>query len=133
MHNSGLTAVIFASLFLTACQKKEATPEIDIPDAFPRKVFVPTADSTVSLDQLKTWIKCNAPLDSLFKAYADSFKTNDATHRIQLQKGFVSKQDSICKKQGLPGGYKEYTWILNHMGNPRNKQRLDSVGLFASH
>jgi hypothetical protein len=90
--------------------------------------FIPPADSIVTTTQIKAWMSCNPLLDSLTFRYADSFKTTDPALRLRYQEDFSKAQHKLCIHAGLPGGYKEYTWILKNSGNPKNKAVLDSVG-----
>lgn len=76
---------------------------------------------------MKAWFACNPLLDSLTLMYSDSFKTNDPSLRMRYQDDFSAAQDKICAFRGLSGGYKEYKWILNNMGNPKNKTSIDSA------
>ncbi len=89
--------------------------------------FIPPADTSISMRQLTAWNACNALLDSLTYRYADSFKTEDASMRMRYQDDFIAAQNKICVRAGLPGGYKEYKWIIQNMGNLKNKTLLDSA------
>ncbi|NLE02069.1 MAG: hypothetical protein GX640_19570 [Fibrobacter sp.] len=91
--------------------------------------FTAPADSLISIEQLKAWFSCNKTLDSLTKSYSDSFKIATPQQRIKFQEEFITAQNILCKKGGLNGGYKEYKWILENMGNPKNKRLLDSSGI----
>lgn len=89
--------------------------------------FTPPGDSTITSDQMIAWSTCNPLLDSLTFRYADSFKTEDPAELLRYQEDFISAQDRICVRAGLPGGYKEYKWILKHMGLPKNHSILESA------
>lgn len=90
--------------------------------------FVPPRDSVISAEKIKIWLSCNPLLDSLTTMYSDSFKIEEPERRMRYQEVFSAAQDRICVRAGLPGGYKEYKWIMNAMGNPKNKAALDSSG-----
>jgi hypothetical protein len=61
--------------------------------------------------------------------YRDSFQAEEPDLRLKYQQQFVSAQETLCIQQGLPGGYREYLWVMNSLGNPRNKALRDSLGL----
>lgn len=89
--------------------------------------FIAPTDSIIKPEQMKSWLACNPLLDSLAYMYSDSFKTADPKLRIRYQDDFSNAQDKICLKAGLHGGYKEYRWIMENMGNPKNKPLLESL------
>ena len=89
--------------------------------------FTPPGDSAISADQMMAWSTCNPLLDSLTFMYADSFKTEDPAGLLRYQEDFINAQDRICVRAGLPGGYQEYKWILQHMGLPKNRSILESA------
>ncbi|NLG17111.1 MAG: hypothetical protein GX556_07260 [Fibrobacter sp.] len=129
---------LFIALFLTAvlipgCKQKNESgknnPAPQVQEETKPINFVPPSDSTISANQIKVWLTCNPLLDSLTIMYSDSFKTEDPAKRMRFQEVFSSAQDRICVKAGLAGGYKEYKWIMNSMGNPKNKPALDSTKL----
>lgn len=76
---------------------------------------------------MKAWSGCNPLLDSLTFRYADSFKTEDPTAFMRYQEDFIAAQNKICVRAGLPGGYQEYKWILQHMGIEKNRAVLQSA------
>jgi hypothetical protein len=78
---------------------------------------------------MKKWLSCNPYLDSLSYRYIDSFKTDNSDIRLRHQINFMRLQDSICTEQGLPGGYKEYIYILKSSGKKQNRIVLDSLGI----
>lgn len=122
---------LIAALALCGCQKKAPSPE---PSARPeaRKVqFVPSADSLLTIDQMRKWLQCNPYLDSLSILYKDSFSGADAARQTRIQEDFVKAQDRICVRVGLSGGYAEYLWTLRSASNPRNARILDSLKLTA--
>ncbi len=96
-----------------------------------RTEFIPSPDSTVTVDQLRCWMRCNQLLDSLSFFYQDSFAMENPAKRLEHQNNFTKAQDRLCVIAGLSGGYDEYLWILHHAGLPRNKPALDSLGLDA--
>jgi len=89
--------------------------------------FIPPSDSSINAKQLSSWNKCNQLLDSLTFRYADSFKVEDPVSILRYQEDFISAQDKICVKAGLAGGYREYKWVLQHMGFEKNRSLLESV------
>lgn len=89
--------------------------------------FIPPADSAISPKQMANWNNCNALLDSLTFRYADSFKVDDPVSILRYQEDFINAQDKICVISGLPGGYQEYKWVLQHMGIKKNRSLLESV------
>jgi hypothetical protein len=128
--------VSIAFSLLCFCQQKapvkstSAKPVAQQPSTAVKEIeFVPQTDSLITVSQIQTWKKCNPLLDSIAFRYADSFKTTDPTQRLRYQEDFSKAQNKLCILAGLPGGYKEYTWILKNSGNPKNKSVLDSVGI----
>jgi hypothetical protein len=89
--------------------------------------FNPSADSTISQMQIKSWSVCNTLLDSLTFRYADSFKTEDPVAILRYQEDYINAQDKICIRAGLPGGYQEYKWILENMSAAKNRNLLEAV------
>jgi hypothetical protein len=81
------------------------------------------------MQQITSWKECNPLLDSLTYRYADSFKTEDATARMRYQDDFITAQNKICVRAGLRSGYDEYKWILQNMGNSKNRALLDSINV----
>lgn len=128
---------VFGVIFIAAlcvCQKKQqATPlPVPQPQAEHKKVeFIPPADSTVTIDQMKKWLQCNPYLDSLSIFYKDSLATHDAAKQTKYQEDFMKAQDKICVRVGLTGGYAEYLWILKNISVPKNLKILDSIKLTA--
>jgi hypothetical protein len=113
-----------------SCQKKEPAAQNAPAAVEPSKVeFVPPADSSVTIDQMKKWIVCNVYLDSLSLLYKDSFSVNDPAKQMACQDRFVKAEDRICVRLGITGGYAEYLWILRNLGNPKNKRIVDSLKL----
>ena len=89
--------------------------------------FTPPEDSAISIDQMMAWSTSNPLLDSLTFRYADSFKTEDPAALLRYQEDFMTAQDRICVRAGLPGGYPEYKWILQNMGLGKNRAILESA------
>lgn len=123
---------LFFVLFIS-CNHKEVKnePPKQIPaptQEMKLKNFIEPLDSIITSNQIKAWFSCNSLLDSLTQRYADSFKVASPQQRIRYQEQFSTAQDNICEHSGLAGGYKEYKWILRNMGNPKNKQFIDSTG-----
>lgn len=111
------------------CQKKHNAPQTSSPSENKKMEFVPPADSSVTIDQIKKMNLCNFLLDSLSIFYQDSFKIKDAVLLTRYQEDFSRAQDKICLRTGLTGGYNEYLWLLKNLGNPKNAKILDSLKL----
>lgn len=90
-------------------------------------VFFPPPDSLITSEQIEHWLACNPLLDSLAIMYADSFKVENAQARLRYQDDYSAAQDKICVLSGLQGGYKEYKWIMNNAGNPKNKSVIEAA------
>jgi hypothetical protein len=114
---------------IIGCQKKHIAPQTSAPPEIKKIEFVPPADSSVTIDQIKKMNLCNFLLDSLSIFYQDSFKIKDAMLLTRYQEDFSRAQDKICLRTGLAGGYNEYLWLLKNLGNPRNAKILDSLKL----
>ena len=116
-------------VFLYSCQKKVSSSDKTVSSQAQPEVtaFEPPADSLITLERMNAWLLSNTYLDSLAFMYSDSFKTLDPALRIRYQEDFTSAQNKLCVRAGLPGGYKEYTWIMKNSGNPKNKNVLDSA------
>lgn len=89
--------------------------------------FIPPSDSVITPAQFTNWKSCNQLLDSLTFRYADSFKVEDPVAIIRFQEDFINAQDRICVRAGLSGGYREYKWVLQHMGIEKNRPLLQSA------
>jgi hypothetical protein len=126
-----IISIIFALCFLPGCQQKKKAPaQASVPAAsveLKKIEFLPPADSSMTIDQIRKMNNCNVLLDSLSIFYQDSFKTKDAVLLTRFQEDFSKAQDKICLRAGLAGGYPEYLWILKNLGNPRNARLLDSL------
>lgn len=121
-----LVSVIATQIILSGCQNKKSveniTPAVQETKKEIQKIdFLPPVDSMITENQMKNWLNCNPLLDSLTMMYSDSFKTTDAQLRMRYQADFSSAQDKICVVSGLSGGYKEYKWIMENIGNPKNR------------
>ncbi len=132
-RNSIITFSIIGLAILTVCQKK---PKNEISSILPvaeekqeviKVNFNPPADSLISSTEIKNWLACNPLLDSLAIMYADSFKTESAQTRLRIQEDYSAAQDKICVISGLQGGYKEYKWIMENIGNPKNKETIEAA------
>ena len=124
-----IAAICTVAALSLSCQKKQPAAQA-IPAAEPVKTeFVPPADSSVTIDQMKKWVVCNVYLDSLGLLYRDSFPANDPARQMACQDRFLKAQDRICVRLGITGGYAEYLWILRNLKNPRNKRIVDSLKL----
>ena len=120
-------STLAAAFVFAGCQPKEE--ELPVEQPAPRAVqaprFVPTADSTITVRQLRLWKDANPVLDSLAYFYKDSFAVADPVNKLRLQEDFFKAQDKICKLAGLTGGYVEYKWIMGAIGNSRNKELIE--------
>jgi hypothetical protein len=131
--NSVLTFSIISLAIFTVCQKNtnnkiSSTPPVAEKKQEIKKVnFIPPADSLINSTQMKNWLACNSLLDSLAIMYADSFKTESAQTRLRIQEDYSAAQDKICVVSGLPGGYTEYKWIMENIGNPKNKGAIEAA------
>lgn len=132
-RNSIITISIISLAIFTVCQKKpdnkiSSTPPVTEKQQEIKKVnFVIPADSLITSVQMKNWLACNPLLDSLAIMYADSFKTESAQTRLRIQDDYSAAQDKICVIAGLQGGYKEYKWIMENIGNPKNKEVIEAA------
>lgn len=130
MKKAIIATLVIGGMAIPGCKQKEGEPAFEQPEIKKELKpvdFIPPADSSISVHQMKSWIACNPLLDSLTIMYADSFKTEDPSQRMRYQEIFSTAQDRICVLSGLQGGYREYKWVLKNVGNPRNRQILDSV------
>jgi hypothetical protein len=128
-----ITAISLACLFLTfSCENKKNVPiSKPIPPTMTKEIkkieFIAPTDSSITATQIKNWLACNPMLDSLAIMYADSFKTENAQMRLRYQDDYSSAQDKICVLCGLPAGYIEYKWVMENIGNPKNKVVVESA------
>lgn len=134
MNRISSALVIGSLLLFSSCQnspKKTVTVQASLPETVKKEIkkqqFIPSADSSITLQQLKCWSSCNSMLDSLSIMYADSFKTASAQERMRFQDAYTSAQDKICVIKGLAGGYKEYKWVMETMSNPKNRVAVESA------
>ena len=128
--NRFIISILLPLCFFPGCEQKtkeSARASVPAPVELKKINFVPPADSSMTIDQIKKMNACNALLDSLSIFYKDSFKTRDAAVLLRLQDDFSKAQDKICLRAGLAGGYKEYYWIFKNHGHPRNAKLLDSL------
>jgi hypothetical protein len=89
--------------------------------------FIPPSDSAISPARMTAWFNCNAGLDSVSDLFTKSLTADNAAVTDSVRTIFRSAQDGICIKKGLPGGYREYRWILDHIGSSKNKTVYDSL------
>jgi len=117
----------------SGCGKKKPSSSVNTPapsevkKVIQKTEFVPPADSLITAVQIKSWIACNPILDSLAIMYTDSFKTTDPQKRLRYQDDFSAAQDKICVITGLNGGYTEYKWIMDNIGNPKNRSVVENA------
>jgi hypothetical protein len=129
MKNLFSVCILVAFSVFPGCQKKKP-PQAQAVAVETKKIeFVPPADSSMTIEQIKKMNPCNVLLDSLSTFYQDSFKTRNAALLTRFQEDFSRAQDKLCLRSGLAGGYVEYLWVLKNLGNPRNAKLLDSLHL----
>jgi hypothetical protein len=104
--------------------KRNKTTEI--PDYTPSP-FTPPADSGITPAQLAAWFECNNSLDSLSIAFTDSVTTGKVVPCDSTNLNFCKAQNRICIQHGLKSGYAEYCWIMDNLGNYKNKSMHDSM------
>ncbi|MFP4014862.1 MAG: hypothetical protein ACLFVQ_12305 [Chitinispirillaceae bacterium] len=117
------------SALLLGCGAQKKSEETSRQQVKPVPKFVPTADSSLTAEQVALWKQCNPLLDSLTYFYSDSFKVEDPTAKLRIEDDFFKAQNRICKLAGYPGGFKEYNWVSDCLSNPRNKRILDSLDI----
>jgi hypothetical protein len=128
-----ITVISLVCLFFCfGCKNKKNVPITKtISSAITKEIkkieFIAPADSSITAIQIKNWLACNSMLDSLAIMYADSFVTENAQMRLRYQDDYSSAQDKICVLSGLPGGYIEYKWVMENIGNPKNKSIVESA------
>jgi hypothetical protein len=113
-------------IIFPACNKKADKNDEEAIE-IKKTPFIPPLDSSITTEQMRKWICCNSRLDSLSEVYLDSLRTENPERRISSQSNFTRSQDTICIREGLPGGYDEYVWILKNSGNKKNKALFDSL------
>jgi hypothetical protein len=91
--------------------------------------FAPSDDSIITPAQFSGWFACNSGLDSLSIAFTNSVIVKETVPCDSTRLIFCKVQDRICVQNGLKGGYAEYSWIANYLGNSKNKPRYDSMNL----
>ena len=128
------TASVLAAVLVCFCKEKPVDHAAVAPPAGKQEAaapsrapFVPPDDSAVTPPRMKAWSSCNPLLDSLTYRYADSFKTDDPAALLRYQEDFIAAQDRICVRAGLPGGFEEYTWILQSLGLEKNRGVAESA------
>ena len=128
-----ISAISIGCIFFTiGCDNKKINDEVKPVPAETKKMitkieFIPPVDSSITSAQIKNWLGCNPMLDSLAIMYADSFKTESAQMRLRYQDDYSSAQDKICVISGLKGGYTEYKWVMENIGNPKNRSVVESA------
>jgi hypothetical protein len=91
------------------------------------QAFIPPADSVISPARMTAWFNCNHGLDSVSGFFTKSLTAKNAALTDSMLKKFSLAQDRVCIDNGLPGGYKEYQWIMEHFGSKKNKAVYDSL------
>jgi hypothetical protein len=127
-----LISILSLSISMNCKKNKTESQTVSTPTNALKKeikkiVFFPPSDSLITSEQMTHWLACNPLLDSLAIMYADSFKVENAQSRLRYQDDYSSAQDKICVLSGLQGGYKEYKWIMDNAGNPKNKSVIEAV------
>jgi hypothetical protein len=89
--------------------------------------FIPPPDSLISAAQIAAWFACNQKLDSLSMILTKSLTADATALDDSVALCFSKKQDTICARSGLPGGYAQYLWITDHLGGSANRRLFDSV------
>jgi hypothetical protein len=87
--------------------------------------FVPPADSAIYPARMTAWFGCNRSLDSLSDLFTKAIAADNAAD--STRKKYSAAQNNICAYSGLPGGYREYCWILDNIGSGRNRPVYDSI------
>ena len=131
-HTYVIMTAVIAILFISCRNRpsEEQAARIRTPapaEQIKEVPFTPPADSTISMKQMNSWQRCNPLLDSLTFRYTDSFKTENPEALLRYQDDFIAAQNKICVRAGLPGGYREYRWILRNMGIEKNRTVLESA------
>ncbi len=126
IHRIAPLLAVAVALTIGCQQNTEKQPEPESP-----RTFAPTADSSVTTQQVAAWLEANEALDSLAFAYRDSFITDDAEKRRGYQEQFMHAQDTLCRSVGLVGGYEEYAWITQALAKPINQALRDSFEVSA--
>ena len=76
---------------------------------------------------MTAWFNCNQGLDSVSGFFTKSLTADNAAVTDSALKNFSLAQDRVCIDNGLPGGYQEYQWIMEHFGSNKNKTMYDSL------
>lgn len=82
---------------------------------------------------MTAWFNCSHGLDSVSGFFTKSltavqaFTADNAALTDSMLKKFSLAQDRVCNANGLPGGYQEYQWIMEHFGSKKNKAVYDSL------
>ena len=132
MNKRLVITILIGLTLLINCKGKKVIVTYKVPPTQEKKEikkidFFAPADSLITSYQIKNWLACNPLLDSLAIMYADSFKVQNAQTRLRYQDDYSAAQDKICVLSGLKGGYKEYKWIMNNIGNPKNKSVIEAA------
>jgi hypothetical protein len=89
--------------------------------------FTPPSDSSLTPARLAAWFACNNGLDSLSIAFADPVTMEKKVSCDSARLIFRESQNRLCMRNGLKSGYVEYKWIMDNLGNSRNKPAYDSM------
>ncbi len=126
---------VSAALLMSSCGAKkeqvqtEPTPAPVVEPTQTATPFTPNENGQTTLLQVKFWKLANSPLDSIAAAYAEQLSTKDTVAYKTSVEAFTTARESICKNSGISGGYEEYLWISQNIGNPINRPLLDSLNL----
>jgi hypothetical protein len=89
--------------------------------------FIPPVDSIIAPVRFSAWFACNKSLDSLSIAFTNTVAGGKSVPGDSARSSFCRAQDRICALHGLKGGYVEYRWIMENLGNSKNKALYDSL------
>lgn len=128
-------ACIMCMLLITVnsgCIKSPKAPrqnKVTAIQDFTPAFFAPSGDSIITPAQFSAWFACNSGLDSLSIAFTNSVTVKEAIPCDSTRLIFCKVQDRICVQNGLKGGYVEYCWIADYLGNSKNKPMYDLMKL----
>lgn len=89
--------------------------------------FTSPADSIITPARFSAWFATNGSLDSLSIDFTNQVKSGVTAPSDNTRVIFRNAQDRICVQKGLKGGYVEYCWITENMGNSKNKLMYDQI------
>ncbi len=116
------TTALFMS---TSCGKKEEAPAPKSTTTI--APFSPASSGQVTSLQVKFWSASNAPLDSLANASSELLNSKDSIEYRSAFENYTTNRESVCKNNGLSGGYTEYQWISKNISQAINRPLHDSL------